>query len=529
MPLAAARRRCHRHRSSPLPPPHYLPSPRGFYCAYFLLYTVFFASDSSLQALITIITLKTSFLLTATYAKMSSTGKSTPIGIDLGTTYSCVAVWFDQHNRVEILPNEQGNTITPSCVACTDTQLLVGEGAKNQIMRNPANTVLVITVPAYFSDKQRQATKDAGELAGLNVLRLISEPTSAAIAYGLDKISDPNHPQQKCVFIFDLGGGTFDVSLLTINREGTISVKAVGGDTHLGGEDFDKVMIDHCVQEFKRRQKKDVSKNARAMGRLKVWCEKAKRDLSSTTETLIDVDCLYDGTDFSIIFTRAKFEELNAGLFGKCIEHVESCLRDGNMQKDEVDDVVLVGGSTRIPKVQQMLREFFDGKPLCKSIKADEAVAYGAAVLAASLSGCGNKAVKDLILLDVTPLSLGTSVQKERYMSVIIPRNTPIPAMKEGCYWTIFDDQESMIVDVYQGECDEVKDNIFLDEFHLHGIPPAPAGKQKMNVCFSIDSNGILEVSAELISTGSKKSMLIAGSGNVSKDDIEEMLKKIEL
>ncbi|KAM0004291.1 putative Heat shock protein 70 family [Helianthus debilis subsp. tardiflorus] len=535
---------------------------------------------------------------------MSGSVKTTPIGIDLGTTYSCVAAWFDQHDRVEILPNEQGNTITPSCVAFNETELLVGEGAKNQITRNPKNTVFdvkrimgsrfsniklqkdieswpfkviegsndkpmivlehmgvnkefsaeeissmilknlkeaaeaylgttvrdaVITVPAYFSDRQRQATKDAGTLAGLNVMRLINEPTSAAIAYGLDKFADPNHPQQKNILIFDFGGGTFDVSLLTISKEGAIRVKAVGGDTHLGGEDLDKAMVDHCVREFKRRERKDVSRNARAMGRLKVACEKAKRDLSSAIQTLISIDCLYDGTDFSMKFTRAKFEELNADVFCKCIEHVDNCLRDADMQKCNVDDIVLVGGSTRIPKIQQMLREFFDNKPLCKSIKADEAVAYGAAVLAANLSGNGNRAMKDLILLDVTPLSLGTSVGKERYMDVIIPRNTPIPTMKEETYVTVFDDQASLTVDVYQGECGRVKDNIFLDKFVLHGVPPGPAGDQKMKVCFSIDANGILEVIAELLSTGNKRSMVIAGSGNVSKDDIQKMLEKIEL
>ncbi|KAJ0930086.1 putative Heat shock protein 70 family [Helianthus annuus] len=533
---------------------------------------------------------------------MSRSVKTTPVGIDLGTTYSCVAAWFDQHNRVEILPNEQGNNITPSCVACNEKELLVGEGAKNQITRNPTHTVFdvkrimgsrfndtslqkdieswpfkviqgssdkpmivlehmgankefsaeelssmilkklkeaaeaylgttvrdaVITVPAYFSDKQRQATKDAGTLAGLNVMRLISEPTAAAIAYGLDKISDPNHPQQKNVFVFDLGGGTFDVSLLTISRDGTISVKAVGGDTHLGGEDFDKAMVDYCVQEFKKKQKKDISKSARAMGRLKVACEKAKRDLSSTAETSIDIDCLCDGIDFSMKVTRAKFEDLNARFFTKCIEHVENCLRDGNMNKNNVDDIVLVGGSTRIPKVQQMLGEFFDGKPLCKSINADEAVAYGAAVLAANLSGNGNKAVKDLILLDVTPLSLGISADGG-YMSVIIPRNTPIPIMKEKNYHTLYDNQVSISVRVYQGECGETKDNIFLDEFTLYGVPPGPKGKEKMKVCFSIDANGILDVSAELVSTGNKRSIVIAGSGNVSKDDIEKMLKKVE-
>ncbi|XP_076899319.1 heat shock cognate 70 kDa protein-like [Bidens hawaiensis] len=534
---------------------------------------------------------------------MSRIGKTTPIGIDLGTTYSCVAAWFDQHNHVEILPNEQGNTITPSRVAFNNTELLVGEGAKNQITRNASNTVFdvkrmmggrfsnvrlqkdiqtwpftviersndkpmivlehmgaikefsaeeisslilknlkeaaeaylgtpvrdaVITVPAYFSDKQRQATKNAGILAGLNVIRLINEPTAAAVAYGLDKLADPRHPQQKNVFVFDLGGGTFDVSLLTISKEGVIRVIAVGGDTHLGGEDFDKAMVDHCVEEFKKKQKKDISKNARAMGRLKVACEKAKRDLSSTTRTSIEIDSLYEGTDFSLKFTRAKFEELNADFFKKCIEHAENCLRDGNMQKHNVDDVVLVGGSTRIPKVQQMLREFFDGKPLSKSIKADEAVAYGAAVLAANLSGDGNKAVKDLLLQDVTPLSLGTSVEFEKYMSVLIPRNTHIPAMKEEIYVTTLDNQKAITVDVYQGECGKVKDNILLDEFDLDGIPPAPAGEEKVKVCFSIDANGILDVNAELLSTGNKRSIVIAGSGNVSKDDIEKMLKKTD-
>ncbi|KAI3762290.1 hypothetical protein L1987_52715 [Smallanthus sonchifolius] len=425
---------------------------------------------------------------------MSTSGKTIPIGIDLGTTYSCVAVWVDQHNRVEILCNEQGNKITPSCVAFTDTELLVGEGAKNQITGNPINTVFdvkrlmgskfsdmrlqkdieswpfklkeaaeayllttvrdaLITVPAYFSDKQRQATKDAGTLAGLNVMRLISEPTAAAIAYGLEKSADPNHPQQKNVFVFDLGGGTFDVSLLSISRDGNITVKAVGGDTHLGGEDFDKVMVDHCVEDFKKNQKKDISNNARAKGRLKVACEKAKRDLSSTNETSI----------------------------------------------------------------------FIDG-----FINADEAVAYGAAVLAANLSGNRNKTVKDLVLSDVTPLSLDVRTEG-RYMSVIIPRNTRIPTTKEEVYVTLADNQEECRVSVFQGECDEAKDNIFLDEFILHVIPPAPAGKENINICFSIDDNGILDVSAELVSTSNRRSIAITGSGNLSTHDIEKMLEKVGL
>ncbi|KAK9073980.1 hypothetical protein SSX86_006575 [Deinandra increscens subsp. villosa] len=534
---------------------------------------------------------------------MSTKNKTTPIGIDLGTTYSCVAAWSNQHNRVEILSNEQGNNITPSCVACNDTELLVGEGAKNQMTRNPKNTVfdvkrimgtrfrdirlqndiqswpfkviegssdkpiillehkgvnkefspeeissmilkklkesaeaylgtlvqdVVITVPAYFSDKQRQATKDAGTLAGLNVMRLISEPTAAAIAYGLDNFAGPNQPQHKNVFIFDLGGGTFDVSLLTISREGTISVKAVGGDTHLGGEDFDKAMVDHCVQEYKKRHNKDISENARAMGRLKVACEKAKRDLSSTAETSIEIDCLYDGIDFSMKITRAKFEELNFVFFKKCIEHVKNCLTDGNMHKNNVDDIVLVGGSTRIPKIQQMLGEFFDSQPLYKSINADEAVAFGAAVLAANLSGNGNTTVKDMILLDVTPLSLGIDLE-DGSMSVIIPRNTPIPTSKECIFQTSEDNQAIIEVCVYQGECDKAEDNIFLDKFTLHGVPPAPAGKEEIKVCFSIDANGILDVSAELVSTGNKRSIVIADSGSLSNHDIEKMLKKVEL
>ncbi|KAM0037522.1 putative Heat shock protein 70 family [Helianthus debilis subsp. tardiflorus] len=293
---------------------------------------------------------------------------------------------------------------------------------------------------------------DAGVLAGLNVMRLINEPTSADIAYGLDKSADVNCPEEKNVLIFDMGGGTFDVSLLKISKSGTITIKAVGGDTHLGGETFEQLMVNHCVEVFKKKEKKDVSENARAKMRLKIACEKAKRDLSSTIQTPIEIDCLYEGIDFSTKFSRAKFEEINAGFFSMCIKHVENCLRDGNMQKSDVDDVVIVGGSTRIPKLQKMLMEFFDGKPLCKSINADEAVAYGAAVLAANLSGHGNK----------------------------------------------------------KGEGKYTKENVFLDTFTLYGVPPAPVRDQKFKVCFNIDANAILNVSAEVISTGNKRSITIA-------------------
>nr|GEY87369.1 heat shock cognate 70 kDa protein-like [Tanacetum cinerariifolium] len=333
-------------------------------------------------------------------------------------------------------------------------------------------TDAVITVPAYFNDKQRQATKDVGTLAGLNVLRLINKPTAAAIAYSLDKSVDRNSLRETNVIIFDMGGGTFDVSLLTINKEGTVNVKAVGGDTHLGGEDFDKEMVNHCIQEFKKRQKKDVSKNARAIGRLKFTCEKAKRDLSSTFQTWIEIDSLYEGVDFSMKITRAKFKKLNHHFFMKCIEHVESCLKDGNMHK-----------------------KFFNGKPLCKRIDVDEAIAYRAAVLAANISSKGNKVVQDLKLLDVTSLSLGIRVEGE---------------------------------DI-SGESKNTKDNTLLDEFTLGGIPLAPAGMQVMKVCFNMDANGILSVSAELKSTCSKKSITIARSGNLSNEDIEKMHKKVDL